>query len=214
MKRDSLILTIGAHNDDYIIGAGGTLAKYQREGKPFYSIIISYGEKSHPLFKKEVSRNMRLRESLASDKILKGSGLEYIDVEEGKFIENKEKIKGAIKKIINIKKPEKIFTHSNHDAHPDHKAVFQIVKELASEIDYKGEIYMFDVWHLFDMKKENNPQLVVDITSTFPLKVKAFKAHKSQQLAIWSLLWSVYLKARLNGLKYGYKYCETFTKMI
>jgi N-acetylglucosamine malate deacetylase 1 len=209
------VLTIGAHNDDYIVGAGGTLAKYVSQGQNFFSVIFSYGENSHPHFKKKVTVSMRVKESLKADKFLGGSGIIYLGVTESKFLEEKNKIcaKKAIKKIIQNKKPKKIFTHSTLDPHPDHQAVTIIVKEILDEIKFKGEVYTFDVWNVINFKKRTKPQLIIDVTDTFKKKVEAFKRHKSQQMTIWTLLWHVYLKAYTNGRKYGFKYCEIFDKI-
>lgn len=55
--------------------------------------------------------------------------------------------------------------------------------------------------------------MVVDISETFKTKIKAFKVHKSQKMAIFSLLWSVYAKAFFEGLNNGFKYGETFQKI-
>jgi N-acetylglucosamine malate deacetylase 1 len=209
------ILTIGAHNDDYVIGAGGTLAKYVSQGQNFYSVIFSYGENSHPHFKKKVTVSMRVKESLRADKYLGGSGIIYLGMPESRFLEEKNKIiaKNSIKKIIKTKKPNKIFTHSTLDPHPDHQAVTLIIKEVLDEINFKGEVYTFDVWNVINFKKRTKPQLIMDVTDTFKKKVEAFKRHKSQQMTIWTLMWHVYLKAYTNGRKYGYKYCEIFDKI-
>jgi LmbE family N-acetylglucosaminyl deacetylase len=51
MAKKGTVLVIVAHNDDHIIGAGGTLAKYAQEGKKVRTIIMSYGESSHPHLK-------------------------------------------------------------------------------------------------------------------------------------------------------------------
>ena len=37
-KRNETILVFGAHSDDFVIGAGGTIAKYAQEGK-LYELI-------------------------------------------------------------------------------------------------------------------------------------------------------------------------------
>ena len=207
------ILTFGAHNDDYIIGAGGTLAKYAKDGKKFYSVIFSFGEQSHPIYQEKVTANFRVKESIKADKILGGSGVRYLGLKEGRFLDERDKAKKAIKKIIKEKKPEKIFTHSPNDPHFDHNAVYNIVTETLDDIKYKGDVYSFDVWNIINVKKQDQPQLVVDIKDTFDQKIRSFKAHKSQKVAIWTLLWNVYLKAILNGRKHGYRYCEVFNKI-
>ncbi|MDO8660733.1 MAG: PIG-L family deacetylase, partial [Candidatus Woesearchaeota archaeon] len=81
------ILTICAHNDDQIVGAGGTLAKYAAEGKRIRTVICSFGESSHPHLKREIIVERRVKESLRADKILGGSGVAYFGLAEGKFLQ-------------------------------------------------------------------------------------------------------------------------------
>ena len=64
------ILAIAAHNDDHLIGAGGTLAKYAAEGKVIKTVICSFGEKSHPHLRKEIIVRRRVAESLKADRIM------------------------------------------------------------------------------------------------------------------------------------------------
>lgn len=214
-KKKETIMAICAHNDDQIIGAGGTLAKYARQGKRIRTIVLSFGESSHPHFKRKVIVVQRVKESLRSDKILGGSGIAYFGLKEGHFEEQfkKKKIGEKLAWIINNEKPAKIFTHSADDIHPDHKATNALVLALAKKHNFDCEIYSFDVWNLVKLFTQNLPKLVVDITDTFQTKIKALKAHESQKLAITTLLWNIYLKARINGIYAGTKFAEVFYRL-
>jgi len=46
--KNETILVFSAHSDDFVIGAGGTIAKYTEEGKKVIAVVFSYGERSHP----------------------------------------------------------------------------------------------------------------------------------------------------------------------
>lgn len=209
------ILFFCAHNDDQVIGAGGTIAKYAKEGKEVYTVIFSYGEKSHPYMKPEHIIPTRIKEAKACDKILGGKAITFLDLKEGKYVEQFEEqnLYKQMKELIIKLKPKKIFLHGIDDPHPDHQAVYKIVTNLIDKIKYKGDVYMYDVWTLINLRKRNDPKMVVDITNTFKYKIKAFKVHKSQKAAILTLLWSVYLKAFMVGLNNGYKYGESFQKL-
>jgi len=209
------ILAIAAHNDDHVIGAGGTLAKYAKEGKKIKTIIFSYGEKSHPYLRKPVIRERRVKESLKADKIMGGSGIIYLGFVEGKFNEasNKRKAIQKISQILKKEKPSKIFTHGLDDAHADHRAVYHLVMDLIKNEKIKCPVYSFEIWSLVKLRKRNLPRLVVDTSTTFNTKVKAFLVHESQKLAIWSLLWKLILKDWLSGVIHGYKYAEVFYKL-
>ncbi len=210
----STILAISAHNDDHLIGAGGALTKYAKEGKRFFTIICSYGEQSHPHLERGVIIKKRVTESLKADKIMGGSGVAYLNIQEGKFIEglSNPKVVKEVKKIIAREKPEKIFTH-DLDAHPDHRAVHDFVMRLCDDGTIKCPVYSFDIWSLFKMKNRNVPRLVVDISGTFTKKVKAFLAHESQKVAITVLIWKMVLKDWLSGLVNGTQFAEVFYRL-
>lgn len=214
MKKDCVIIFC-AHNDDQIIGAGGTIAKYVKERREVLTYIFSYGESSHPHLKKEVTARFRIDESKKANKILGGGSLCYMGLKEGRFekeIEGKN-LDRRIREIIQKKKPSKIFTHSLNDPHPDHKAVNRVIMKVVKEMGYEGEVYSFDIWNIVTLRRKPTPQLVVDITDTFGQKIEAFQCHKSQKLAMLSLLWDVYLKAIINGLHHHFRYAEVFNRI-
>jgi LmbE family N-acetylglucosaminyl deacetylase len=212
--KDSVICFC-AHNDDQIIGAGGTLTKYAAEGKDVTSIVFSYGEQSHPHLRTRVTVQMRVKESHRAAKILGGQHTLYLGLKEGNFSEEFEKknLASRLKKILTEKKPSKIFTHSVDDPHPDHRAVYSIITELLDGIRYKGSVYSFDVWNPINILKRNKPRLIVDVSSTFRRKIRAMEAHESQKLARMSLWWNLYLKGYYNGLQNRVRYAEVFYKI-
>ncbi|MFH0875216.1 MAG: PIG-L deacetylase family protein [archaeon] len=218
VKKPDCILVLCAHNDDQIIGVGGTLAKYAKENKKIITVVFSYGAFSHPHFKKKVIIETRVKESHSANKIICGDNSEiiYLGLTEGKFTEqiNEKNLSEKIQKIITEEKPLKIFTHSIDDPHPDHQAVYNYVLALFDNIKYPGELYSFNVWNFFfNFRSRNVPRLVVDISDTFKLKIKAFERHKSQWLVIWQFKWNVYLQGIISGLKFRVKYAEVFYKI-
>lgn len=215
MVEKNSVLVICSHSDDQMFGPGGTIAKYANEGKDVFTIIFSFGETSHIWFKRDVTAKMRVQEAKDADKVVGGKGITFLGLEEGKFIKVAEEkdIYGKLKKIILEKKPSKIFTHSINDLHSDHRAVYKIVLEVYDRMRYKCDIYSFDVWNPINLIKRDQPKLYVDITETFKKKIEALKCFRSQKVAMLSLLWSVYLKAVINGFHNHCKYAERFYKI-
>ncbi|MEM3374091.1 MAG: PIG-L deacetylase family protein [Candidatus Woesearchaeota archaeon] len=215
-NRKESILFLCAHNDDQIVGAGGTLAKYAKEGKKVITIIFSFGETSLPHLQEKISKKTRVLESKKAAKILGESEIYYLGLKEGNFKKEfqEKKIYEKIKKIIKKVKPSKIFTHSIDDPHPDHRATYEFIINLLDIMKYKCDVYSFNVWNLFiNFRNRDKPKLVVDISDTFDIKIKAFNEHKSQKAAILSLMWNIYLQAILNGINNGMKYAEVFYKV-
>jgi LmbE family N-acetylglucosaminyl deacetylase len=209
------ILAIAAHNDDHVIGAGGALAKYAKDGFRVRTIICSFGEKSHPHLRKEVIVERRVKESVKADQIMGGAGVAYLGVREGKFSEDfKERdIAEKLEWMIKKEKPSKIFTHGIDDFHPDHRAVNGMVMNLMDSGKITCPVYSFEVWSVLKLRNRNLPRLVVDISDTFNTKIRAFLVHESQKLAIWALLWKLIVKDWLSGVIHGYKYAEVFYRL-
>lgn len=208
-------MVFGAHNDDAIIGAGGTVAKYSDEGKKVVVVVFSYGVSSHPHLKPEVITDIRVKECRRSDKILGIRETFFLGLKEGHFKDEilEKQITARLVHLIRKYKPIKIFTHSMDDPHPDHRAVHLIITSIIDKIKYKGDVYSYDIWNPVNLKKRTTPKLVVDISETFKKKTEAFKAHKSQQMTILTLMWKVYWQAILNGITNRCKKAEVFYKI-
>ncbi|MFT4261030.1 MAG: PIG-L deacetylase family protein [Candidatus Woesearchaeota archaeon] len=219
------ILIFCAHSDDQVLGAGGTMAKYAREGLDVYTYIFSYGELSHPHMNRDFIKNVRVEESENADKIIGGKGVFFLGLKDGamaKEIKNKN-VYAKLKEIMLKHKPEKIFTHSVDDMLPDHRsvrrAVLRAYDELKKSNNFSCDVYSFDVWNLLNIGKRNNPVLVVDVTKNFKTKIKALHQFKSQinvfthAYFVNILYLGVYVRAFLYGLKYKYRFAEVFYKL-
>jgi N-acetylglucosamine malate deacetylase 1 len=209
------VIAFCAHNDDHLIGAGGTLAQYAREGIDVVIVIFSYGESTHPWLHRQAAIKMRVEESKRADRILGANRLYYFGLAEGSFLEEikTKKIAQRIKRMITIVRPQKIFTHSPDDPHPDHRAVFNTITAIMDESRYQCDVYSFDIWNPFNIRMRDKPKLVVDITPTFQVKIRAFRVHKSQWLARATMMPAVYIRALWNGLENGVRYAEVFVKL-
>ncbi len=214
MKQGN-ILVITAHNDDSIIGAGGTLARYAQEGKKITEMILSFGESSHMWLRKDITIKMRVKESLKANRFLGIENSCYMGLRDEAFLKDmeKKKIKEKLKKIIRKIRPEMIFTHARDDPHPHHSTVNLVVKQAMDELKCKCGAYSFEIWNPIKLRERNKPRMMVDVSKTFDRKIEAFKKHKSQKITMVSLLWSIYLKAIINGRKSNVKYAEVFYKI-
>ncbi|MGV8172417.1 MAG: PIG-L deacetylase family protein [Candidatus Woesearchaeota archaeon] len=209
------VLIVCAHSDDQVFGPGGTVAKYAKEGKKIHTVIFSYGEMSMPIHQREYAVKKRVKESLDVDKYLGGQGVVFLGLDEGKFSEQflKRKMYPKIKKLILQYRPSIIFTHSIDDPLPDHRTLNKLLIETVDRMRYKCDIYMFDVWNIFNFKKRHYVKIIIDISDTFDMKIKALKMFTSQKLSLLTLMWSVYLRAWLSGREIKAKHAEVFYKI-
>lgn len=212
---EKCVYIICAHSDDQILGPGGTAAKYSKEGINVYTIIMSYGEFSHPWMQEKITTKARVKEAQNADKVIGGKGVMFLGLKEGLFKKefHEKNLLHKLTKLLNDKKPIKIFTHSFNDPLPDHLATNSIVKELVRNLKFKPEIYSFPIWNPMSIKKRNRPKLIVDISSTVKLKINALLCFKSQKLSIYQLLPITLIKNFIAGLQYDMRFAEVFYRV-
>ena len=201
-------------SDDEVIGAGGTIAKYAKEGNDVIVVIFTFGEGATPV-KEEVIIRKRINEAKDVDKLLGVKETIFLGLEDTKIknkihdIETLEKIRTIIEKY----QPNKIFTHSSRDFHRDHNSVNKIITKVVDALDKHYDLYIFDVSNPFNIFRKNLPKLYVDISDTFDLKLKALDKFKSQKHWTLLLMPSVITKARIDGDSFNCRYAEKFFKI-
>ena len=213
-------LVIGAHSDDQVIGAGGTIATLSKKGYEVHTTICSYGEDSHPHKRKENIQKVREEESIEAEKILGGETTTFLDLPERNFLDYKQKLRNHIKKNLEEHNPEYVFTHSKQDPHVDHQAVNKVVLDTVDEINtIDTSVYVFEIWTPWRAKERDLPKLYIDITDTFEKKIKALHKFRSQiNIFTHSILnnilyFKVYTSAFVNGYKSNKVLAELFYKV-
>jgi LmbE family N-acetylglucosaminyl deacetylase len=203
-KKKETVVVLSAHSDDFVLGAGGTIAQYAREGKKIFCVVFSYGEMSHPWLKRKVIQDVRAKEAYRASKVL-GCTTSFFDLSEGQFLEEYAHHKKELNlgQVIERLKPSKIFTHSEEDPHPDHRAVHKITLEMydALTLKRKPEVYAYSIWNPVSFKT-SYPSLYVDITETFSRKLQAIKEYPSQKVHIAVL---TYFLVPARAIKDGFR---------
>lgn len=213
MSRKEKIVVLSAHSDDFVIGAGGTIANYTQQKNKVLAVVFSYGELSHPWLKQKIVTKMRYKETIDASKLLKCKTL-FFDLKEGKFMEGYQEsnLKAELLKIMEKEKPTKIFTHSHEDPHPDHRAVHEMTLEIFNELQQKPELYMYSIWNPVSFKT-HYPSLYVDISKTFSLKLKALWKFKSQKVHVLYPFILLMYKAVKDGFKMRTRFGEHFFRI-
>ncbi len=205
-----MILVCVAHDDDFVLGCGGSIYKYAKEGKNVVVLVFSSGEGSDPLLKKELIKDIRGKEAEKAGKFLGVREIVNLGIPDMRINSKDKKQIETVQKLIKKYKPKKVFTHSASDPHKDHQAVYKTVKNVLN--NKKIELYTFGVWNPINVIKTNLPRLIVDVSGTFRRKLKALKMFKSQKMVMFQLKPSIYLKAKIYGYVNKCKYAEVFYK--
>lgn len=216
MKQENILVFV-AHSDDEAIGAGGTIAKYAREGKDVYLIVFSFGEGSNPILVKREIATTRVKEARRVGSVLGVKQTVFLGATDGKIIENikNKRFLDKIRHFLRKHKPTKIFTHSYADPHHDHRAVHKIVTKVLREEEFKDiPVFVFDVWNPLNLFFNRNvPKMLVDITDTFEAKIKALSLFRSQKPSVYLLMPAVLVKARGHGIANECRYAERFYRI-
>jgi LmbE family N-acetylglucosaminyl deacetylase len=208
------ILVFVAHSDDEFIGIGGTLLKYSDKYN-LIKVVFSAGEKTLILgshLNESYIINERIKETERISKKAKIKKNIYLHLIDGKLqnFKNDEGILNQIRDIILKYKPQKIFTLTSVDTHPDHRAVNEITLNALKLSKHECSVYGYEVWNL---SKVNEPIVYEDITKFMKKKIQLMREFKSQWIYIYTLLIPTYVRAIKNGRKIGKKYAERFFKL-
>lgn len=213
INKESIVV-FSAHSDDFVIGAGGTIANYAASGKKVTTIIFSAGEKSHPWLRKNVVEKMRDQEAINAGKLL-GTKMKFLGLGDQRVYEDyqKKELQKKLLHFLNQEKPAKIFTHSRADHHSDHDAVHKITLELFPQLEFPTQLYLYSIWNPVAFKQQL-PTFYVDITSFFQKKLQALGCFPSQRFnAIYPLMILILYRSFINGLKIKKRFAESFYRL-
>tara|TARA_Y100000310_G_scaffold11109_1_gene11713 strand:+ start:880 stop:1512 length:633 start_codon:yes stop_codon:yes gene_type:complete len=206
------VLIFCAHSDDEAIGMAGAIAKYVKEKKKVIKIVFSKGEKSLPHIQEKHMKKARLKETKEASNMIGIKETIHLDLKDTQLKKEikRPSIPKRIKELIKKYRPEKIYTLTGADPHPDHQAVNKIVLEVVDTFRKKYPVYGFEVWNL---KNETHPIVYVDISDFMKKKLEYIKTFKSQRTYMFPLYLPAIARAKQNGVKNNCKYAEKFYKL-
>lgn len=175
------VVVFAPHNDDEVLGVGGTLAKHINNGDEVYVIVVTAGKDTKRL------RNIQ-KEALAAHEVLGVKetvfiGLPVIELVHVPVKEINKRIADEIQAI----KPQVVYLPYSGDMHIDHKVTTNSAMVALRPVDLPSikEIYMYETlsetgWHTPTIDNTFIPNVWIDITSTFEQKIDAMQCYKSQ----------------------------------
>ncbi len=192
------ILVILAHPDDPEFFMGATIKRWTQQGHQVVYYLLTKGDKGtqdRDLPAEELMRT-RVSEQTAAAKILGVEEVHFLENPDG-FLELTNDLRREVTRIIRKEKPDILVSSDptnffpNNDAsinHPDHRMAGQIVIEsffpAAGNPKFFPELLaegyephsVKEVW----FSLTHQPNTILDITDTWPVKIKALHEHRSQ----------------------------------
>ncbi|MDN5760802.1 MAG: response regulator [Microlunatus sp.] len=161
----TVVLAVGAHPDDVEIGVGGTLAAHAGAGDSLVILTLSGGSVGG-------AADVRQQEAEAAAAVV-CARLIHLDFADTR-IDPAGGVITAVEQVITEVKPDRIYTHSAHDRHQDHRAVHEAVQIAARRVP--------GLW-CFQSPSctvEFRPNRFVDITGFLDTKLAMLAAYVSQ----------------------------------
>ena len=185
MKKNILILS--PHADDEILGCGGMISRYSKEGHNINVLILTNANKGAPeIYSPKDIELIRKESKLANDQI----GTKKLFFENLPALNLSKlpiyKISDIIDKYILKIKPEVVFIPSSNDIHEDHKIIFKAAKvslrpnkksNVKKILSY--EVLSETEWN--ENEKAFSPNYFIKLNKlNINNKIKAFLKYKSQ----------------------------------
>lgn len=225
------ILVVSAHALDYLWRCGGTIAKYTKSGSSVTIIDLTCGERgeSNEIWKKnpdmtpeEVAQLRRTEASAAAE--LLGAEIRFKNWPDHMLQVTPERTLELARDMMELQ-PTILLTHFTQDPmNPDHPAaVGMVIEAMRCAQTYGvfpgvppcGPIKMFMLEPAYPETVGYVPDVYIDITDTWQLKLQAMSAGGAQQSLAESYDkrngYRGHLAAKLSGNK-GIRYAETFQR--
>jgi LmbE family N-acetylglucosaminyl deacetylase len=192
------VLAIGAHPDDIEIAAGASLARLHDRGYQINGIVMTEGEKgghsnTRPLEAKKGARFMGLDQ------------LDLHDFTDTRLTEDGLLMTQVIETQIHSFQPDIILTHSPHDLHQDHQAVFEATLRAARNV--RTTILCYESP---SVTPEFLPTYFIDACGYVDVKIEAVHQHWDQRGKPYMRADLVRSKLAFRGGQAKIEYAEGF----
>ncbi len=225
------VLLVAAHPDDPEFSSAGTVARWVNAGIEVIFVVATSGDKGTADRQMTGDRlsNLREEEQRGAAARLGVTQVEFLRFGDGELLPNLA-LRGAVTYMIRKYRPYAVMTHDpltlfyNNEFinHPDHRAIGQATVDAIyptardplqfSEQIQEGlephkvkEIYLWGT---------DQPNVLVDISSTIDDKVEALKLHVTQVGEAKELAERVKTRAAQVGEPFGMQYAEAYRRVV
>ena len=172
------ILVFAPHNDDEVLGVGGTIHKHVKTGDDVYVCEVTSGEK-YKLLQTEAAKAhavLGVKESV------------FLNLPASKLADSeKTRLNLEIDKVVRRIKPEIVYMPFIGDMHLDHRYVTEAVLVAVRPINScpVKKVYMYETlsetgWNIPYGDRNFTPNMWVDITEEIDIKIEAMNCYESQ----------------------------------
>jgi LmbE family N-acetylglucosaminyl deacetylase len=223
------VMVVTAHPDDPEFLAGGTVARLVKEGREVTYVIVTNGNKGSGdrAITSQRLAPIREEEQRRAARVLGVEGVEFLGYEDGE-VEDTRNLRRDVTRQIRRWRPDLIITQNPNRAysnfpgwHRDHRitggvvldCVYPLARDHLSFPELLPEDEPHQVREVYLIQWEQ-PSLVVDITGTMDVKLKAIACHASQFGDFSVVEARMQARAAALGKAKGYPYAEGFDHVV
>lgn len=182
MKLD--LLVIAAHPDDAELGCGGTIAKHLAAGKKVGIVDLTRGELGT-----RGTAEIRDAEAQEAANILGLTVRENLRLADG-FFQNTKADQLKIVEVVRKYQPDIVLANAVEDRHPDHGRASTLIHDacflaglpkVETQINNQPQTaWRPKAFYHFIQSRSLKPDVIVDVSAFWDVKMKAVLAYKSQ----------------------------------
>ena len=222
------VLMITAHPDDCEFGAGGTVAKFVKEGKDVALVVVTNGDKgsSDRTMTSPRLAEIRAEEQRNASRTLGVEQVTFLGYPDGE-VEDTRQLRLEVSREIRRYRPDMVVcqnprrTYNLGASHRDHRIVggvaldciYPLSRDHLAFPELMPEFEPHKVRQVYVMQWQN-PHLVVDISDVIDLKLRALACHASQFGDFSKVEARVRERSGELGHAKGYAYAEAFDHIL
>ena len=226
--RIERVMVITAHPDDSEFGAGGTVARFVKQGCEVAYCIVTNGNKgsSDRTMTPERLVTIRADEQRNAARVLGVERVSFLGYPDGE-VEDTRDLRRDVSREIRRFRPDLVIcqnpnrTYNLGASHRDHRTVGGVVLDCVYPLardhlafpELLPEFEPHKVREVYVMQW-NEPHVVNDITDVMDLKIKALACHASQFADFSAVEKRVRERNKELGAARGYAYAETFDRIV
>jgi N-acetylglucosamine malate deacetylase 1 len=203
--RGKRALVFAPHEDDEVLGCGGTIKRLIDIGAKVRTVYITDGSQGS-IEKRRGLANIRKLEAVAGLEVLGCQDYVFLGFKDGKLEMSKEGVE-AVRGELSSFRPHGLFVTHPFDGPSDHVIASAIVGQALRSYRSDIECFNYEIWNPV------LPNRLVDITGEIGAKEEAMRKHVSQMEIVDYMHHFKGLNAYRAIYTPGCDYCEAFLKL-
>lgn len=170
------VLVVAPHPDDEVLGCGGTVHLRVLRGERVSVVFLTSGELGLKKLPSAKAWKIREAEANRAARILGLAKLHFLRQPDWMLGDHGRAVTKALTLALEEERPTTVYVPHSDDGHPDHHAALRVLRAaLRRCYNLNPDVLAYEVWTPL---REHD--VVVDITSVMPQKIRALRAHRSQ----------------------------------